>query len=171
LFGTSDEARSRALGARVGSMGELVEELAGRPARAASPPSSLTVPVEGSVRRRFGDPEPGRGRSQGWAWRAEPGSLVVSPAAGQVDYSGPLKDWGEVVILSVGGGYRVVLAGLGRVDVGAGRDVAAGEPVGRLPEAPPENGQTVAASELYLEFRNRARPVDPARWLASTTGR
>jgi septal ring factor EnvC (AmiA/AmiB activator) len=83
---------------------------------------------------------------------------VLSPAAATVDYAGPLKGWGLVLILKAGD-YHLVLAGLGSVTAEAGRTVAAGEPVGKMPgEGRPD---------LYLEVRKAARPVDPARWFAA----
>ena len=97
---------------------------------------------------------------------------MLSPAAGVVDYAGPLKDWGLVVILRIGGGYRLVLAGLDQVNVGIDRSVAAGEPVGRMAEpVETRRGASPMAPELYLEVRNEAEPVDPARWLVARAER
>ena len=156
-------------GARAGSVEELVDTLAAG-ARSAGPaglPTRFTTPVEGVVDRRFGAPQPGRSHSQGWTWRATPGAPVLSPAAGRIDYAGPLKGWGTVVILRMGGGWRVVLAGMESVDVGVGREVAAGQPIGRMGPGMPASrrGATPTAPELYLEVRNQTAPVDPARWL------
>jgi murein hydrolase activator len=77
-----------------------------------------------------------------------------------VDYAGPLKGWGLVLILRAGD-YHLVLAGLGTVTAEVGRTVAAGEPVGRMPG----DGR----SELYLEVRRAAQPVDPTRWFDGAT--
>src|SRR5205085_10913734 len=89
------EAQARAVAARAGSVDELVSGLGhDAPAAAGGPPGRFVVPVQGVVARRFGEPQPGRGRSEGWAWRATPGSPVLSPAAARVDYAGPLKGWG-----------------------------------------------------------------------------
>lgn len=160
------EAHSRAMAARVGTVEALVEQLAAanRPAPAAGAPSAFAWPVAGTVARRFGQRGGVNGRSQGWAWKAARGAPVLSPAGGHVEYAGPLKGWGQVVILKIGGGYRLVLAGLGDINVGIGREVAAGEPVGRLNAAAPSSRQEAATEELYLEVRSRAEPVDPARW-------
>jgi septal ring factor EnvC (AmiA/AmiB activator) len=68
-----------------------------------------------------------------------------------------LKGWGQVLILRLNGGYRIVLAGLDEVNAGVGRSVAAGEPVGRMGTAP--------GTELYLEMRRGAEAIDPAPWL------
>ncbi len=159
------EAEARRLGARAGSVGELVTAVAAHDPGAGAglggdAPTHLSPPVQGVVERRWGEPWPGRGRSQGWSWRALPGAVVLSPADGRVDYIGPLKDWGGVAILQLGGGRRLVLAGLQTASVGIGRTVAAGEPIGRLPDL------RGAPAELYLELRDGGRSVDPGPLLS-----
>ncbi len=67
-----------------------------------------------------------------------------------------MKGYGLIVILRPGESHHVVLAGLDQAASGAGRRVAAGEPIGRM-----VNG----TSELYLEVRERGQPVDPVKWL------
>lgn len=149
------EADARRLAERARSVGDLAESL---PQAGPPPPGSparLVPPAEGPVTRRFGEPWEGRGRSAGWAWRTLGGAQVVAPADGRVDYAGPLKGWGGVVILSLGGGDRLVLSGLETALVGVGQTVAAGEPVGRLPA---QGGP----AELYLELRRGGTAVDPA---------
>lgn len=129
-------------------------------------PTNPVPPLPGPVTRRFGDVLPGHGRSQGWSWRAAEGALVQSPAAGRVVYAGPLKGWGFVVILQSGGGYHFVLAGLSR-GVAIGVQVAAGEPLGRMARSPSGPG---GPSELYLEVRRGARPIDPSLLFAGDRG-
>jgi septal ring factor EnvC (AmiA/AmiB activator) len=118
----------------------------------------FTPPVAGAPLRVYGQSEPGGGRSLGWTWRPPAGSSIVAPAPGVVEYAGPLKGWGLVLILRLGGGYHLVLAGLETALTGSGRTVAAGQPIGRM-------GGVGGASELYLELRKNQAPVDPARWL------
>ena len=163
----------RAVAARTGSVEALVQALPSstqnRPPPAAAP-ARLSPPVQGVVVHRFGEPTKGQERSQGWTWRATPEAAVLAPAPGRVDYAGPLKGWGVVVILNAGGGMRLVLAGLETVSVGVGRSVAAGEPVGRLGPAG-DKGRT--PPELYLEVRGDAGALNPSRWLrlaVQTTG-
>ena len=117
-------------------------------------------PVTGAPIRRFNDAEPGGGeRSRGWTWRTTGGPAVVAPAAAIVDYAGPLKGFGVVLILRLGGGYHLVLAGLETALAGPGQTVSAGQPVGRMAkvDSPPP--------DLYLEIRKSGAPVDPALWL------
>ena len=156
------EAQARALAARSGSVGELVQGLRGPQGAEDKPPERLIQPVQGMVERRFGQKSGGNGRSEGWTYAVREGAVVLSPGRAQVDYAGPLRGWGNVVILRLGGGYHMVLAGLDKVSTGAGRTVASGEPVGRMAEGARET------PKLYMEVRKNAAPIDPARWLPAT---
>lgn len=148
-----------ALARRAASLPGLVGDLSARSAApSVAPPRSLAVPVKGEIVRRFGQAS-GQGRSAGLAWRSGPSAQVLAPAAGWIEYAGPLKGWGGVVILRLDGGYRVVLAGMDRVMGLTGRRVAAGEPVGRM--GPDRSG----GGELYLEVRREGAAVDPTAWL------
>ena len=148
-----------ALARRAESLGGLVGDLSNRTAAPAiAPPRPLAAPVKGEMVRRYGQPT-GAGRSSGMAWRAGPSAQVLSPAAGSVEYAGPLKGWGGVVIIRLDGGYRVVLAGLDRVINLTGRRVAPGEPLGRL------TASRDGPHELYMEVRREGAPVDPSAWL------
>jgi septal ring factor EnvC (AmiA/AmiB activator) len=124
-----------------------------------TPPIRLLRPVEGAVVQRFGEPLAGGGEAAGVTLAASKGAQVNAPDAGLVQYVGPVKGWGVILILRLAGGYHLVLAGLDRTDVGIGQSVAAGAPVGWMTDG------RGSPSELYLEVRERGSPVDPARWL------
>ena len=153
------EAAARALADRIQDLGGMVRALeagdAPTPTSAGLPGgrTHLTAPVTGEVERRFG-----RG-SDGWTWRAAPRAVVIAPADGVVDYAGPLEGWDEVVILRLGSGWRVVLAGLAEASATTGTRVAEGEPVGRLGAGDDEG------AALYFELRREQTAVNPARWL------
>jgi septal ring factor EnvC (AmiA/AmiB activator) len=134
--------------------------LRGALARPLVAPAGLLQPVAGRLVRRFGEPVPGGGRSGGLSWEAPRAARVSSPAAGLVQYVGPVKGWGTILILRLTGGYHLVLAGLGQASVAVGQSVAPGQPVGWMPDS------RQSASELYLEVRQQGAPVNPARWLA-----
>jgi septal ring factor EnvC (AmiA/AmiB activator) len=128
--------------------------------------TSFINPSAGTLIRRFGQTAPrtgaaGGGRSEGWTWRTDKGASVRAPIQGTVEYAGPLKGWGMVLILRLGGGYHLVLAGMDQTTAEAGRTLSAGEPVGRMSD------QDRPTPELYMEIRRDGSPVDPARWLAS----
>jgi len=128
--------------------------------------SRFINPSAGTLIRRYGQTAPrtgaaGGGRSEGWTWRTDKGASVRAPIQGTVEYAGPLKGWGMVLILRLGGGYHLVLAGMDQTTAEAGRTLSAGEPVGRMSD------QDRPTPELYMEIRRDGSPVDPARWLAS----
>ena len=69
-----------------------------------------------------------------------------------------------MLILNVGGGYHLVLAGLDRIAPVAGRKVAGGEAVGGMAQH--------ASPELYMELRrDGVGPQDPARLMRSGPSR
>lgn len=127
-------------------------------------PASLVQPAPGAVVRRFGEPLAGGGRSNGVTLAAARGAKVVSPGDGLVQYVGPVKGWGVILILRLAGGYHLVLAGLERTSVQVGQSVAAGQPVGWAADG------RQSTSELYLEVREQGSPVDPGRWLNKRAG-
>ncbi|WP_293678399.1 peptidoglycan DD-metalloendopeptidase family protein [uncultured Phenylobacterium sp.] len=129
-----------------------------------TPPDRLIFPASGDILRRFGDPIAGGGRSNGMTLSVVSGARTVSPAAGLVQYVGPVKGWGVIVILRLAGGYHLVLAGLERTSVEAGQSVAEGQAVGWVPDG------RQSTSELYLEVREQGSPVNPGRWLNRTSG-
>ena len=158
-----------ALNARARALNNLAESTPALPNGPAPPdpehdglfgrPKAFLAPVPGAPIRLFNAPEPGGGpRSRGWTWRPAPGTSVEAPADGIVDYVGQLKGWGVVVILRLGGGYHLVLAGMDASQAPFGGAVKAGETIGRIAAArPPE--------ELYFEVRKNEAPIDPALWI------
>lgn len=126
---------------------------------AGVPPTRLLVPAEGDFAYRFGDSITGGGKSNGVAISTDGAAVVRAPGEGVVEYVGPVKGWGVILILRLTGGYHLVLAGLDRANVGVGQSVAAGSPVGAMSDG------RQSRPELYLEVRERGVPVDPGRWL------
>jgi septal ring factor EnvC (AmiA/AmiB activator) len=94
------------------------------------------------------------------------GATVVAPADGRVAYAGVLGKSGSkaarVLILEIGAGYDVLLAGLDRLDVRSGDAVITGEPVGAMPKFDHE-------PRLYFELRPKnGNGISPAPYLAAT---
>ncbi|GAA0587553.1 murein hydrolase activator EnvC family protein [Rhizomicrobium electricum] len=90
------------------------------------------------------------------------GATVVAPADGNVIFAGQSGKAGRVLILEIGAGYDVLLAGLDRFDVRSGDAVLAGEPVGVMPKFDHE-------PRLYFELRPKnGKGMSPAPYLAVT---
>jgi septal ring factor EnvC (AmiA/AmiB activator) len=139
-------------------------DVARLPAGRGAPLAVLLAPSSGRVIHKFGAPLTGGGKANGLTILTALGAAVQSPADGEVKYVGPVKGWGVILILRMSGGYHLVLAGLDRASVELGQSVAAGAPVGWMPD------ERQSASELYFEVREQGVPVDPMRWMRTKTG-
>jgi septal ring factor EnvC (AmiA/AmiB activator) len=128
--------------------------------------ATLTLPLAGPVAQRFGQTNEIGAPAQGVTLAGLGDAVVVAPFDGQVDYVGPFRGYGTILIIDHGGGYHSVVAGLGRVDAKIGEWVVAGEPIGTLPDAAKADDSVT----LYFELRQDGRPVDPQLSLADRTG-
>lgn len=139
----------------------------------------LPWPVLGSVLLRPGEADAAGVRRPGLTLATRPRALVTAPWPATIRYRGPLLDYGNVMILEPGGGYLLVLAGLGTVFGEVGEVVAQGAALGLMGGDDPALADVLAVSEegggaresetLYLELRQGAEPVDPEPWF--TEGR
>ena len=100
----------------------------------------------------------GGAHAPGITFVTEPGAAVVAPGDGEVLFAGYYHKTGKVLILEMGGGYDLVLAGLERIDVRPGDELLAGEPVGAMP-------RISAGTKLYFELRQNGKGVNPAPWM------
>ena len=129
----------------------------------------LSFPAQGQIVRRFGEPD-GLGReTQGLMIATRSGAQVTAPADGKVEFAGPFRSYGQVVILNPGSGYRVLLAGMDKVTADVGEFLRAGEPVGEMGSGPASVtlfGEVVQDGRpvLYIEFRNSTEAVDSGPW-------
>ena len=153
------EARQRAAKVKGGPAGDPTHP---KSLRGFDPHAALALPIAGPVVRRFGEASDAGVPSQGLILGALGNAEVVAPFDGRIDYVGPFRGYGVILIIGHGGGYHSVLAGMGRVDAKIGEWVLAGEPIGVLPEpAKPDEGVTI-----YFELRRDGRPIDPQLSLA-----
>ena len=136
----------------------------------------LPLPASGTLLRRMDEADAAGIRRPGLTFATRPRALVTAPWPGTIRYRGPLLDYGNVMILEPGGGYLLVLAGLGTVYGEVGEVVAAGAPLGLMGGQEPELADILSAAQegggaretetLYLELRQGTAPVDPAEWFA-----
>ena len=133
----------------------------------------VPVPVNGVKLKEYGAPDGIGGVEKGLSIATRAGAQVTAPADGWVVYAGPFRSYGQLLILNVGGGYHVLLAGMERISVDLGQFVLTGEPVAVM-----GNGSHIAAvlatgsnqPVLYIEFRKDGAPVDPGPWWAAGEG-
>ena len=129
----------------------------------------LDYPVQGDKLKQFGEDNGLGGTSDGLAIAASADSTVISPVDGRVEFAGPFRSYGQLLILNVGEGYLVLLAGMNQISAEIGQSIRAGEPLGQMGKGPSSvaligsetnNAQPV----LYIEFRKNNEPVDPSPW-------
>ena len=132
-------------------------------ARFADSRGLLRLPVKGKIAYAFGKAKD-KPRRAGLVIQARRGAQVTVPFDGRILYSGLFRNLGRLLILSVGNGYHIIIAGLERSYVVSDQLVLAGEPVGELAD------RSRPAPELYLEFQKDGRPIDPTPWLEKNTG-
>lgn len=133
----------------------------------------VPIPVNGVKLKEFGAPDGIGGVEKGLSIATRAAAQVTAPADGWVVYAGPFRSYGQLLILNVGGGYHVLLAGMDRISVDLGQFVLTGEPVAVM-----GNGSHIAAvlatgssqPVLYIEFRKDGSPVDPGPWWAAGEG-
>ena len=139
----------------------------------ASAKGMLPLPVNGVRIREFGAPDGVGGTEKGLSIAARPGGQITAPCDGWVVYSGPFRNYGQLLILNAGGGYHVLLAGMERISVDLGQFVVTGEPVavmGDGAQSAVAKAGGVSQPVLYVEFRKDGVPVDPGPWWAVNEG-
>lgn len=125
----------------------------------SQPLGVLAVPASGRVVRAWGDKMPGGSKSEGVAYLTRSGAQVAAPVDGVVEFSGPFRSYGQLLILSTSDGYHVLLSGMSSSYVAVGQSVKQGEPVAQMADR--VNGEP----ELYLEVRKSGKPMNPAKWM------
>lgn len=124
----------------------------------------LPPPASGPVSSTFGS-TPGKfgatTQARGITFQAPPGSELRAVFPGTVAYAGPLKGYGQIVIVDHGQNYFSLIGRMGRISCAEGREVRAGEPLGRMGEA-----TGLLEEGAHFEIRHGSEAVDPLPWLA-----
>lgn len=128
-------------------------------ATVSQPLGVLALPATGRVVRAWGDKMPGGAKSESVAFATRSGAQVSAPISGTVEFSGPFRSYGQLLILSTSDNYHVLLWGMSSSYVSVGQSVQQGEPVARMAE------RAGGEPELYLEVRKAGEPMDPANWM------
>lgn len=174
-----ERKRAEAEAARKAEAGEAErrrqEELQRRPRMVfAEARGKLDLPAEGDVVRKFGDKDAVGAAAQGLMIATRKAAQVTTPADGTVEFAGPFRSYGQLVILNPGGGFRVLIAGMDTVTATTGEFLRAGEPIGQMGDGPAsvtlfgdlvQDGRPV----LYIEFRKSTEAIDSGPWWAGGT--
>ena len=113
-------------------------------------------PLAGTIKARFGETDAIGARAQGVRIAGPANALIVAPMGGRVEFAGPFKGYGKIVILRHEKDWHSLIAGLAKIDTVVGRNIAAGEPLGHM-------GVGADAQELYYELRHRGKAVAPSQ--------
>lgn len=153
-------------------IGKLAEEEKKHPpaAKAASLRSfsgrkgSMRTPVNGEIIHRFGERKNANETYRGIVFRARSGAAVVAPYDGKIAFTGPFRDYGNMVLIKHDNGYISLISGLGHISVSLNQAAIRGEPIGSMPES--------SDVQAYVELRGSdAKPIDPANWFANVVGK
>ena len=139
----------------------------------ASAKGLFALPVNGAKIREYGGSDGAGGVEKGISLASRAGAQVTTPCDGWVVYAGPFRSYGQLLILNAGGGYHVLIAGMGRISVNIGQFVLTGEPVatmGTTSQVASILATNASQPVLYIEFRKDGTPIDPGPWWAATEG-
>ncbi len=121
----------------------------------------LTMPVKGKISEYFGA-NLRVGKSKGIRVITRSQAQVIAPFDGEVVFSGPFRDYGQILIISHGDGYHSLLAGMSSTFGQVGEWILAGEPVGEMKKIVGDE----RAAELYIELRHNNVAFNPISWLS-----
>jgi septal ring factor EnvC (AmiA/AmiB activator) len=145
-------------------------DLAARPRIAFSKMlGQLSYPAQGQILRRFGDSDGLGSRLRGFAVATRAEAQVTAPADGRIEFSGPFRSYGQLLIIDAGEGHLILLAGMERITTEMGQVVRAGEPVAQMGKGPSSVtllGDMMQEKRpvLYVELRKGGEAIDSAPW-------
>jgi len=119
----------------------------------------LSWPVKGRIYKKYGSRRNQKQKWKGVLIKAPGGQRVHAVAEGKVEYAGPLRGYGFVVILQHDKSYRTLYAYNRAVYRKTGDVVQAGAVIAAVGNS---GGQEQNA--LYFEIRKGASTKNPARW-------
>jgi septal ring factor EnvC (AmiA/AmiB activator) len=129
----------------------------------------LEFPAQGRILKGYGADDGFGSKTRGVFVATRAAAQVIAPADGEVEFAGLFRSYGQLLILNTGGGYHVLLAGMGEITALQGQFLKAGEPVGVM-------GNTAAPGTLtgdqvqdgkpvlYIEFRKQGEAIDSSPW-------
>ena len=144
----------------------------------------LRFPARGTEFTAFGGADGLGGISEGIALATRAKTPVVAPSAGRIVFAGPFPGYEQLLIMDVGGGYHIVLAGMEDINVKIGDSVKAGQPIAlmggerlaKLAGLPIDVSRALDNSfsssqtqpVLYVEFRKDGKSINSSPWWAKS---
>ena len=119
----------------------------------------LSVPVEGHIRKLFGNRRQGQVRWKGIIIDGSEGEAVKSVASGKVLYADWLRGFGLVAIVDHGKGYMSVYGHNQALLKQAGDDILSGESIALVGRSGRQD-----YPNLYFEIRHKGKALNPTAW-------
>lgn len=113
------------------------------------------APVPGHVAVRWGQTTEA-GPATGVTYAALASAPVQAPCTGRVEFAGPFRSFGQMLILDCGRNYRFVLSGLGQLTVSGGQSIRKAATLGQMP---------ATDGMLFVQLRHGTQVVSPAPFL------
>lgn len=177
----SNDAAMAQLVQNADTLAGFADGLADLPAALSAPivssvTGALSLPVSGQRIRGFQEADAAGIRRPGWLMVTAPAALVTSPLEATIRYSGPLLDYGKVIILEPSQSILLIFAGMSEAYGKVGEIIPAGAPIGLMGGGAPsgedfltevgQGGSGSRSETLYIEIRQGNTPVDPAGWFS-----
>lgn len=115
---------------------------------AGLPPTRYLLPVEGRLVTGTGEISDAGVHARGLTIATAAGTPAVAPRPGRIVHAGPVRGYGDVVIVDHGGGWTTTITDLAGLAVKRGDRVRARQPLGRT-----------AGDDVNVELRKDGRPV------------
>lgn len=119
----------------------------------------LPTPVQGKVRKAFGQQRSGGMYWQGWVFDAPPGEEVKSVAHGRVAFADWLRGYGLMIIIDHGEGFMSLYGYNESLLWEVGDWVEPGKVIATV------GSNSAGEQGLYFELRKDGKALDPAAWL------
>ena len=117
------------------------------------------LPISGLIKVNYGARDDIGAVSKGLNIEGLAGAIVVAPMGGLIEYAGPFRGYGNLIIIKHQNKYHSLVAGLERISTDVGRAVSAGEPLGYMNNLDSDGNKP----SLYYELRYNGHPVNPSK--------
>jgi len=130
----------------------------------ANAKGNLPLPARGTIGQSFNQLLATGSRAKGITIDTRQGATVIAPHDGRIEFAGKFRTYGKLLIISHGDGYHTLLAGMENINSIVGQWVLKGEPVGQMSN---ETGLSNSKQKLYVELRQKGKPVNPLPWMVA----